>query len=415
MLEVGQEFRFDCVAARKAVSDMADAAEQHAEKSRRPVITEALVAGCQSILSRPVLSSPRANELLAAALLLEVSSLNGYSITFTTEEMTTLVATLRSAADGSAKSAMATIDGWMNAQPGQLSMRYVDPGEPIRAAGVRAYIISALTGLEPDEHDRVVKLSSIIAKSLDRFAITTHEPARHTDPNEQPDLDPSDVHRVDYAAVMNSDLVVVIGDHPSWGGGKELAWADAAGAQVIVLSGAGTRLSRLVTGTTGTLVELPCGDATEVDDVLENYIRSELVNLVAHARWRAGRPAQFEALAGVLEEAIGNTQIPGLTSSRLEEMLSSPAHLANATLDEIARIRVALGTHVVDQLGEPYWMGLRPDEIAALEDAQALEGWSLSEAASLMAVAAGGRQLGAKKRFKRLRDPKDWIELKKSS
>ena len=62
-------------------------------------------------------------------------------------------------------------------------------------------------------------------------------------------MPPAKVHDVDFLKVIESDVVIAIGDFASWGAGKELAWAERFRTPVLVLLRNGRSVSRLVEGT----------------------------------------------------------------------------------------------------------------------------------------------------------------------
>ena len=59
-----------------------------------------------------------------------------------------------------------------------------------------------------------------------KAGVLVHQLVMHTHPTDHEDLSPAEVHDMDFRKVIDSDVIVAIGDFASWGAGKELAWAE---------------------------------------------------------------------------------------------------------------------------------------------------------------------------------------------
>lgn len=220
---------------------------------------------------------------------------------------------------------------------------------PLSVPRVKAYVVSALTGLSDDEHAHVKYVCEVVAGLLDRHGIDVHLPTDHTDPHADGDIPPEMVHRIDYSAVLASDLVVMIADHPTSGGGKELVWAERNRCKILVLSPIGARVSRLVTGSSSDLREVVWTDETDLIEQLSAYLGDEYDQMLAHAEERRVRPPRYSPLMDVLEERYAEIREAlvsgkaGLTVSRLDELLLSADHLASASVDELLIIADRVG------------------------------------------------------------------------
>ena len=113
---------------------------------------------------------------------------------------------------------------------------------------VTAYLASGLTALNADQITIVELVSGLVAGFCSEAGVLVHQPVMHTHPTDHGDLSPAEVHDTDFLKVIDSDVVVAIGDYASWGAGKELAWAERLRTPVLVLLHHDRSVSRLVEG-----------------------------------------------------------------------------------------------------------------------------------------------------------------------
>lgn len=214
-----------------------------------------------------------------------------------------------------------------------------------RGRGMRAYVISALTGLDEARHAAVLDQSDEVAFVLEELGFWTHLPARYTNPNTDPNHPIDEVRRLDYGLVINADLCVFIAAAPTTGGGEELAWADAAGTPVIAVTDELESISKLVRGTTGKLVD--------VDPVhIESGLRAAIAQLRPDVRARRNvRDIHVEKYGGLAQEIRGLArsgeiaQSPLLTDRRIDELCATAEHLAQAPSWQLEEVSRLLGTH----------------------------------------------------------------------
>ncbi|HEX2240153.1 MAG TPA: hypothetical protein VHJ82_03280 [Actinomycetota bacterium] len=229
---------------------------------------------------------------------------------------------------------------------------------PSRPA-VKAYIVSALTALDEPDRKWVIATSEEAATALRKLGIEVHQPVLVTDPVDQPGIEATRVHAVDYAAVLDSDLLVVLGNYPSWGGGKEIAWGEANGCAVVLIMSTNRRLSRLVSGSSRGLAVLP--DTSGIAGALTEYVEAKRASLEAHAEKRLLRDVRFAPILDALRNiAASKAPLPppfGITASRLQELAASSNHVANGTIEELADL--ARDLSLVVSLGE--WIEVTTD------------------------------------------------------
>lgn len=260
--------------------------------------------------------------------------------------------------------------------------------------GVRAYVVSSLTGLDTSAHEWTVARSAEIASVLAEFGIEVHQPCLHTDPETDPDIPPAHVHRTDYEKVITSDLIVAIGDRPSWGGGKELGWADVNMAPVLITVDVETRVSRLVMGSPGFVTEKVISTSDSLPAALREFVVEHADLLRAHAALRRQRQDVFGPALDTLRKSVyaANDLGPLLTDARANEIVLSVDHLATSSIEQIiwAAQKSGLspaelfdGLHVEHQMGAA--LASRDSaafdrrELLALENAAELENWNRSQ------------------------------------
>ena len=154
---------------------------------------------------------------------------------------------------------------------------------------VACYLASGLTSLNDDQITIVELVSGLVAGFCGEVGVIVHQPVLHTHPRDHDGLTEQEVHARDFAKVVESDVVIAIGDFASWGAGKELAWAERLRIPVLMLLRHGRSMSRLVTGTTG---DVDVGHWRFPDDIREvwtTYFVKRRAQLEAHRRLRAGR------------------------------------------------------------------------------------------------------------------------------
>ena len=322
------------------------------------------------------------------------------------------------------------VERWLMYQTGsdpakaQLTLDFLPAVAP---SPIRAYIASALTGLSPEEHADLVAKCEVIRVALAEDGIHVHVPIDHTDPMSTGDDPPNRASRIDFSAVIRSDLIVYIANRPSTGAGKELVWAERNGCMTLLVADPGTTPSRLVSGTTARLREVAVSLAPEDLAVEIRAVVAEHRDLLeAHARERAARSrgrfgdllTEMEPMLTDVLASLARGQVTGLTAERATEMVFSVDHVATASLVEIDMYFLAAG--VPPRMADPdqdvdrgEHVGAR--ELRALGAAAELENWSTDEVIGLI-LAAQQRPTEAGVAYRRpLRDAQAWIDFHHAS
>ena len=78
--------------------------------------------------------------------------------------------------------------------------------------------------------------SRIASAAYSRFAYGINQPIIHTHPDLTQEMSHAEVHSIDYGHVANSTILVLLGEHPSFGAGKELAWANTYQLTVVIVA-----------------------------------------------------------------------------------------------------------------------------------------------------------------------------------
>jgi hypothetical protein len=326
-----------------------------------------------------------------------------------------------------------TVAGWASARatlrgaPTAAQLEF-DLGPIVPETAIRAYVASALTDLSDDEYADLRKLSSTIKRALDEDGISTHCPTDYTDPRTTSDDPPHRVSRIDYAAVLRSDLIVFIANRPSSGAGKELVWAERNGNVTLLLASLGARPSRLVTGTTCHMTGL-AGDQTPeaLAMAIRGFVQDHRAELEAHARSRSERlathqrllEAMFAVLPVVLQRLADGPH--WLTQERAEEIVASVDHVANASLAEIQEFCSLASLDMAQLLGSsPNGVTSATDvaaallgqrEASALASAALIRNWPSEVVIDLIRRVVVERPLAGVAYRLNLRDSETWMDL----
>lgn len=284
---------------------------------------------------------------------------------------------------------------------------------------VSAYLASGLTSLNDDQITIVELVSGLIAGYCGDAGVMVHQPVLHTHPKDHGALLSEEVHAKDFASVTESDVIVAVGDFPSWGAGKELVWAERLRTPVLLLLRKGRSMSRLVVGSTG---DTEVGEWRFADDLREvwtTYFVKRKSQLEAHRRMRWARRqlwtstmlrvrAAHDALA--LHEQREVAAIAHLSQRRVNEILSTPGALAGSSVDELHALANALGlpsTAVAPGGSLPV---LAPKALSALATASELEEWDGRRAVELVRRATAELAKGGTRRLS-FNEPADWIDF----
>lgn len=263
--------------------------------------------------------------------------------------------------------------------------------EPVQ---LQAYMAGALTGLNEDQRQAVFFISDKIHAVCERNAIDLYEPRKKTDPVHHPWIQNVEVFRTDQRTVLNSDLLIYLGNYPSAGAGEEIAFAVDSLLPVILVASSDTKMSRMVTGIPGLKWVIRYEDPDDLESELDALLAR--IRPILEERKLAFSDMLDTNLVGervrVLREQLGLTyeEIEAaqkiLTADHLRHIEESSDRESNVTLIQLRAIAAVLRTTVAD-LVEP---DLESRLMSLLED------WMMGERAAPVAA-----------RFKSLMTPAD--------
>jgi serine/threonine protein kinase/transcriptional regulator with XRE-family HTH domain len=233
--------------------------------------------------------------------------------------------------------------------------------EPIRAfvrdapddAALHGYVATALTGLGSDARGYVSFASSKIAEVAKQHGFYVYQPRRATDPLLHPQVDAETVYVRDRKRVVNSDLLFVLLNKPSFGVGQEIEIAASYGKPTVLIIEEGIKASRMVYGCpANTLTEVFYTTPEDLERKLHKTLRDIRKDVL---QWRAvaGKSRSDLRLGPRLKElriAAGYESPTDLAdklglSRRLVEFLEN-GHLENVGIQVLSAVCRALQVDV---------------------------------------------------------------------
>jgi hypothetical protein len=252
-------------------------------------------------------------------------------------------------------------------------------GHPLEWSGIRAYVVSKLTGLTDDEHTQVTALCDEIKSDLGRRGIEVHLPIDNTDPAQKGDEEARHIHEVDFRAVLEADFLVCILDTPTTGGGKEISWAERNCAPVLLVSH-GFNTSRLLTGSTSIVEDKYWNSEDGCKPLFDEFLSEHEVEIWTHAVDQILKPGHLEEMFARVcraqQIAVQNLskEWPALISSdRMGEICESELYLDNTSVCELRQIAGAAGMELFEMFGASR-QRLTPGEMFGLLEASK-QGW----------------------------------------
>jgi len=133
----------------------------------------------------------------------------------------------------------------------------------------RAYLASALTGLSSSQREQTDARQTLVKETCRKRGIDLYLPKDKTDPELHKNIPAEDVFFADIQQVLSSDLLILMTEHPSFGGGMELKTALDAQLPILLISPRDARISRMVLG-------IPSTRSYEAKYSTDEELRSEL-------------------------------------------------------------------------------------------------------------------------------------------
>ncbi len=236
-------------------------------------------------------------------------------------------------------------------------------------------------------------MSGLVAEFCSEAGVIVHQPVLHTHPKDHDGLSPAEIHDADFLKVIESDVVIAIGDFASWGAGKELAWAERLRTPVLMLLREDRTVSRLVAGTSADIEVVKWRFHDDIREAWTTYFVKRKAQLEDHRRLRSARTnlwsaplttirTAYEHLDGPAREEVA--AVSRLTQRRIDEILISPLTLAQASLDEAQALVNALELPSVTAAPGENPPSLAPRSLSALATASELQCWAGREAMELL-------------------------------
>lgn len=223
---------------------------------------------------------------------------------------------------------------------------------------LRAYLATALTGLQGPERAEVFQASDCIGTVCEQLGFALYQPRLKTDPVEHSEVDPRDVYLTDRERVVTSDLVIALCIQPSFGVGIEIQLAAGAGVPVVLLSKQGISLSKMVTGGLGNNHVIQFSDLTG----LAGELRITLEKIRPHLEKRRRSVDQINGetlpfrLSDLRERSkysvASLSALAGLPEARIEDLQSRDEKVSQPMLSEIRLLSDAFGVPTCYLLGE---------------------------------------------------------------
>jgi len=240
------------------------------------------------------------------------------------------------------------------------------PGTPsgqaaLESRPLRAYLASALTGLDDVEREQIFAASDAIAAACSATRIELYQPRASTDPVHHPEVADRVVYRTDRERVLASDLLLYLADRPSTGAGQELVFAHEAMIPIAVVAHQQARVSRMVTGMVsdqGWLLRY--GEVNQLEERLAAFLAAQLpaIATARTARWRSDavgfgtRLAELRRCRQLSRERLAGALPPtaGVDAETLAGWEREPARLSNPSLLQLIALAEALEVDLGDLL-----------------------------------------------------------------
>ncbi len=225
----------------------------------------------------------------------------------------------------------------------------------------KAYLASALTGLSEAQRKELDERQSLIKEVCVRRGIDLYIPAERTDPGRHKDVPADEVFFADTREVLNSDLFILMTDHPSFGAGIELKTALEALLPIILVSPREVQLSRMVTGIPSQRrYDVRYESHEDLGTRLDLGIGFLMQNVIDRKDSLKLRGVSLGATIRDLREKNGlsNEQVAaavGITMDALSRIEESPNYLTNPSFLILTRLAEALDTRVADIVDPEYF------------------------------------------------------------
>jgi len=218
----------------------------------------------------------------------------------------------------------------------------------------RAYLASALTGLSSSQREQIDARQGLVKEVSRKRGIDLYLPKEKTDPELHKNIPAEDVFFADIQQVLASDLIILMTEHPSFGGGMELKTALDAQLPILLISPRDARVSRMVLG-------IPSTRSYHVKYVTDEELRLELEKGLSFLKQSmTDRKDSLKTLENTVGTSIkkyreksgfSREQLVatiGVTPDALKRIEESPDYLTNLSLLALRKLVQVLGTRASD-------------------------------------------------------------------
>ncbi len=244
----------------------------------------------------------------------------------------------------------------------EVSEQAVPPDIEPGSTHLKAYLASALTRLLVEEGTLVEQMSAIVVSVCKQSDIEVYQPRNsRTDPIHHPNASDADVFKTDRTIISGSDLLILLGDYPSFGAGQELDIAYNALVPILLISQADKLLSRMVKGIPLVKSHVVYHDLHD----FEGKFKDGLARLGPVLQKRRSLLPQFEQdntasslgnnirkrrreLGWRKEDVIAKSKL--LTIEALSQLEDSSDYIGNPSLTQLRHLADVLETTVQDLL-----------------------------------------------------------------
>jgi transcriptional regulator with XRE-family HTH domain len=239
---------------------------------------------------------------------------------------------------------------------------------------LRAYLASALTGLDSDQKMLVTHLSDLVNVVCKAVDIDLYEPRKKTDPVHHADVPDREVFHIDRERVVSSDLLIHLAHFPSTGSGEELGFAYEALVPMIVIAHDQQNVSRMITGIPSLKIEVRYREPEEMREMLE--IKLQEIRPVLEQR-RLAKADFSENIVGArikelrLDASLSRENLAksvGLTPDAIEHLEDNIDTVSNPSLTQLRLLATSLKTTVAELVNPDYTASVIASLHAILDD-----------------------------------------------
>ncbi len=195
---------------------------------------------------------------------------------------------------------------------------------------------------------------TLVKETCRKRGIDLYLPKDKTDPELHKNIPAEDVFFADIQQVLSSDLLILMTEHPSFGGGMELKTALDAQLPILLISPRDARISRMVLG-------IPSTRSYEAKYSTDEELRSELEKALSFLKQSmTDRKDSLKTIDNTVGTSIKKNREKsgfnreqlaatiGTTTEALTRLEESPDYLTNLSLLGLRKLAQVLGMRVSD-------------------------------------------------------------------